>query len=69
MTRQVYEEALAPKMLGSWNLHELLPRDMEFFVLLSSFAGVIGNRGQSNYAVITSTLKAGHDGVKLDQHS
>ncbi|KAK3363389.1 hypothetical protein B0T25DRAFT_39336 [Lasiosphaeria hispida] len=38
------------KTVGSWNLHEALPKDMDFFLFLSSAAGVIGNRGQSNYA-------------------
>ena len=42
--------ALAPKVAGSWNLHELLPKDMEFFIMLSSVSGIVGNRGQSNYA-------------------
>ncbi|KAL6230297.1 hypothetical protein BDW75DRAFT_248783 [Aspergillus navahoensis] len=35
---------------GSWNLHELLPRDLDFFIMLSSISGVIGNPGQANYA-------------------
>ncbi|WDK19629.1 KR domain-containing protein [Colletotrichum graminicola] len=50
MSSSAFREALNPKCAGSWNLHELLPRDMDFFVLLSSFCGVMGNRGQSNYA-------------------
>jgi len=37
-------------MKGSWNLHNTLPKDMEFFVMLSSVVGIIGNRGQGNYA-------------------
>ena len=35
--------------VGSWNLHELMPRDLDFFIMLSSLAGILGNRGQSNY--------------------
>ncbi|TLD09599.1 hypothetical protein PspLS_11722 [Pyricularia sp. CBS 133598] len=50
MSLSAFREALDPKCAGSWNLHELLPREMDFFVLLSSFCGVMGNRGQSNYA-------------------
>lgn len=42
--------ALDPKRVASWNLHKLLPKDLDFFVLLSSFCGVFGNPGQSNYA-------------------
>lgn len=37
-------------MQGSWNLHELMPKDLDFFVFLSSSTGVIGARGQANYA-------------------
>ena len=42
--------AVRPKIHGSWNLHELLPRDLDFFIMLSSIAGVGGMRGQTNYA-------------------
>ncbi|KAF2010557.1 hypothetical protein BU24DRAFT_472713 [Aaosphaeria arxii CBS 175.79] len=49
MTVEDWHQALAPKVKGTWNLHELLP-PMDFFILLSSFVGVGGNRGQANYA-------------------
>ena len=39
-----------PKIQGSWNLHSLLPRELDFFVLLSSINGLIGHGGQANYA-------------------
>jgi hypothetical protein len=35
---------------GSWNLHQQLPRDLDFFILFSSISGVIGSQGQANYA-------------------
>jgi zearalenone synthase (highly reducing iterative type I polyketide synthase) len=35
---------------GSWNLHTLLGNSLSFFVILSSYSGIFGNRGQSNYA-------------------
>jgi len=38
------------KTLGSWNLHTVLPNGMDFFILLSSAAGLVGLRGQTNYA-------------------
>ena len=41
---------LRPKTLGTWNLSKHLPADLDFFVLLSSIAGMTGSRGQSNYA-------------------
>lgn len=37
---------VGPKVHGTYNLHELLPKDMDFFVMLSSLAGVMGHRGQ-----------------------
>ncbi|KAM0080224.1 Highly reducing polyketide synthase alt5 [Fusarium odoratissimum] len=40
---------IGPKVHGTWNLHELLPKDLDFFVMLSSLAGIMGHRGQSNY--------------------
>ncbi len=42
--------ALRPKVQGSWNLYQLLPKGMDFFVLSSSYAGIIGGLGQANYA-------------------
>jgi KR domain-containing protein len=35
---------------GSWNLHELLPQNLDFFILLSSLAGIVGSISQANYA-------------------
>src|ERR1700722_7544360 len=51
MTYDTFQIALKPKVQGSRNLHELLPLDMDFFILLSSATGVLGNRSQVNYAV------------------
>ncbi|KAK8098521.1 KR domain-containing protein [Apiospora kogelbergensis] len=50
MTVSQFHRALAPKCEGSWNLHELLPKDMDFMVFLSSMSGIIGNPAQANYA-------------------
>lgn len=50
MSHEQWQGCLAPKISGSWNLHQHLPADMDFFVMLSSVAGLVGNRGQSNYA-------------------
>ena len=50
MTYEQFDAALKPKFQGSWNLHELLPMDMDFFLLLSSATGMLGNRSQANYA-------------------
>ncbi|KAL2849620.1 hypothetical protein BJX68DRAFT_275890 [Aspergillus pseudodeflectus] len=50
MTHQQWIESTRPKVQGTWSLHQHLPKDLDFFITLSSFAGVFGNRGQGNYA-------------------
>ena len=40
--------ALQAKVQGTWNLHHALP-NLDFFIMLSSLLGVIGNPGQANY--------------------
>lgn len=44
-----WEQTSRSKIEASWNLHTLLP-SLDFFILLSSVSGVVGNQGQSNYA-------------------
>lgn len=50
MSYDDFEAAIRPKVQGSWNLHECLPATMDFFLLLSSATGILGNRAQANYA-------------------
>ncbi|CAG7929919.1 unnamed protein product [Penicillium olsonii] len=50
ISHQTWMESLNPKVQGSWNLHELLPQGMDFFIMLSSIAGILGTTGQANYA-------------------
>jgi hypothetical protein len=50
MSLDTWQAAIQPKVTGSWNLHELLPSELDFFVMLSSVSGIFGNRGQANYA-------------------
>ncbi|KAI0485064.1 hypothetical protein GGR56DRAFT_681136 [Xylariaceae sp. FL0804] len=49
MTVDEWQQVLAPKVSGTWNLHDVLPRGMDFFVILSSAGGLIGSSGQSQY--------------------
>ncbi|KAI1804894.1 hypothetical protein F4811DRAFT_570659 [Daldinia bambusicola] len=47
-----------PKTRGSWNLHTLLPKGLDFFILLSSISGFIGSAGQANYAAGNTYMDA-----------
>ncbi|KAI0967184.1 hypothetical protein F4678DRAFT_254795 [Xylaria arbuscula] len=50
MTHAQWALTISSKVQSSWNLHRLLPGDLDFFVLLSSLAGICGTVAQSNYA-------------------
>lgn len=51
MTLENYQDALRPKVQGTLNIHEaLMGIPLDFFLLLSSCVGIIGNNGQANYA-------------------
>jgi acyl transferase domain-containing protein/D-arabinose 1-dehydrogenase-like Zn-dependent alcohol dehydrogenase/NAD(P)-dependent dehydrogenase (short-subunit alcohol dehydrogenase family) len=46
------------KTVGSWNLHEVLPNELDFFIMLSSASGVVGLHGQANYAAGNAYMDA-----------
>ena len=51
MTLEDYYVAIRPKVQGSWNLHKQFSRpDLDFFVMLSSLAGIVGYASQCNYS-------------------
>lgn len=50
VTFEQWQANVRPKVQGSWNLHCQLPKDMDFFVMLSSIAGLMGHRSQAGYA-------------------
>ncbi|TGJ79824.1 hypothetical protein E0Z10_g8943 [Xylaria hypoxylon] len=50
MNLQDWNVAVDPKTRGSWNLHDVLPKGMDFFILASSISGIIGQATQINYA-------------------
>lgn len=54
MTHADFTTVLQPKVRCSWNLHTLLPKDMDFFICLSSMCGTVGNRSQANYAAAST---------------
>jgi hypothetical protein len=53
MTLEDYHGALACKVKGTWNLHDVAEEQqlkLDFFTMLSSISGVVGQKGQANYA-------------------
>lgn len=59
MTHKDWQDALACKVAGTWNLHHALQgRDarLRFFVLCGSITGVLGTPGQINYASANAFL-------------
>ncbi|PYI01233.1 ketoacyl-synt-domain-containing protein [Aspergillus sclerotiicarbonarius CBS 121057] len=74
MTPQQWYSGINTKAMGTWNLHCAAPAGLDFFVMLSSVSGVIGWRGQGNYAASNTFLDAlayhrraqGFPGVSID---
>lgn len=74
MTVEDYNRVLQPKYAGTWNLHHSLPKNLDFFAMLSSISGVIGNATQAAYAAGSTFMDAfaayrnslGQQAVSLD---
>lgn len=61
MSHQDYEDVMRPKVKGTWNLHNALSEtgvNLDYFVVLSSAAGILGSRGQGAYAAANTFLDA-----------
>ncbi|KAG8162931.1 hypothetical protein KVR01_007409 [Diaporthe batatas] len=58
MTWDDWTASVNPKVLGSWNLHLVMPRGLDFFTLLSSISCVLGGVSQSNYAAGNAYMNA-----------
>ncbi|KAJ0313970.1 hypothetical protein Brms1b_007392 [Colletotrichum noveboracense] len=61
MTLDDYHTAINAKFHGTWNLHrasEELQHPLDFFTLLSSISGIVGNKGQANYSAGNTFLDA-----------
>lgn len=53
MTVQDFHETISSKVQGTWNLHNIALEQaspLDFFTMLSSISGVVGQKGQANYA-------------------
>lgn len=58
MKHEEWEAVILPKVQGSWNLHQALPKNMDFFVATASISGTFGYYGQANYAAGNTFLDA-----------
>lgn len=58
MDIEKWNAAIKPKVHGTWNLHEALPTDLDFFVMAASVSGIFGQYGQANYAAANTFLDA-----------
>lgn len=53
MTIKEYHATIKSKVSGTWNLHHVAQEQklpLDFFTILSSISGVVGQKGQANYA-------------------
>jgi len=61
MTVQEFHQVINCKVQGTWNLHTAALEascTLDFFTLLSSISGVVGQKGQANYAAANVFLDA-----------
>ncbi|KAL2023344.1 hypothetical protein VTK56DRAFT_3082 [Thermocarpiscus australiensis] len=59
MTYEDYQQVIRPKVIGAWNMHKVLTEskiNLDYFVVLSSAAGIVGSRGQGAYAAANTFL-------------
>ncbi|KAI1436832.1 putative polyketide synthase [Xylaria sp. CBS 124048] len=49
-----WKSVVDPKVKGSWNLHDQLPRDLDFFILISSMMGILGNGSLLAYSAAST---------------
>ncbi|MCJ1439395.1 hypothetical protein MMC27_008789 [Xylographa pallens] len=61
MTADEYHRTISVKVQGTWNLHNAALEQavpLDFFTLLSSVSGIVGQKGQANYAAANVFLDA-----------
>lgn len=57
LDQERFRRVMSPKVIGAWNLHrQSLDDPLDFFVLFSSLASMLGSAGQSNYAAANAFL-------------
>jgi acyl carrier protein len=59
MSHEDYQQVLRPKVRGASNMHKALEAagiQLDYFVVLSSAAGILGSRGQGAYAAANTFL-------------
>ena len=74
MTFEEWNAAIAPKIKGSLNLHNILPKGMDFFIFFSSLCGIVGKETMANYsagnvyvdALARYRIQLGEKAVSLD---
>ncbi|MDQ3021354.1 MAG: SDR family NAD(P)-dependent oxidoreductase [Bacteroidota bacterium] len=56
-TKEKFDKVMAPKILGALYLHELTKKmDLDFFVMYSSVASMLGSAGQANHSAANAFL-------------
>lgn len=55
---KTFDEVIAAKAAGAWNLHLAIDEPLDYFICFSSIASVFGSMGQANYAAANAFVDA-----------